>query len=27
MKELGVTIVWYENYDDIPDIIEKITQY
>lgn len=27
MKELGVTIVWYESYDDIPEIIEKITQY
>lgn len=22
MKELGVTIVWYENSDDIPEIIE-----
>lgn len=27
MKELGVTIIWYEDYDDIPDIIETITQY
>ena len=27
MKELGVTIVLYESYDDIPEIIEKITLY
>lgn len=27
MKELGVTIIWYEDYDDIPEIIETITQY
>jgi hypothetical protein len=25
MKELGVTIIWYEDYDDIPAILEKIT--
>jgi hypothetical protein len=24
MKELGVTIIWYEDYDDIPAIPEKI---
>ncbi len=24
MRELGVTIVWFENYDDIPDIIERV---
>jgi len=24
MKELGVTIVWYENYSDIPEIIQHI---
>ncbi|WP_462166410.1 SIR2 family protein [Pseudoalteromonas sp. GB43] len=24
MKELGVTIVWFESYDDIPDIIKRI---
>ena len=27
MKELGVTIVWYETYDEIPNIIEQILQY
>lgn len=26
MKELGVTIIWYENYDDIPEILEQLTQ-
>lgn len=24
MKELGVTVIWYEDYDEIPNIIEKI---
>ncbi|TOO96928.1 hypothetical protein CGH26_27460, partial [Vibrio parahaemolyticus] len=24
MKELGVTIIWYENYDDIPEIIKNV---
>ncbi|WP_347169636.1 SIR2 family protein [Pseudomonas salmasensis] len=24
MKELGVTIVWYENYSDIPEILQHI---
>lgn len=27
MKELGVTIIWYEDYDDIPSIIEEVTRY
>ncbi|WP_228269485.1 SIR2 family protein [Acinetobacter bereziniae] len=27
MKELGVTIIWYEDYDDIPLIIEEVTRY
>lgn len=27
MKELGVTIIWYEGYDEIPEIIERITNY
>ncbi|EOR10003.1 SIR2 family protein [Acinetobacter tandoii] len=27
MKELGVTIIWYEDYDDIPFIIEEVTRY
>jgi hypothetical protein len=27
MKELGVTVVWYESYDDIPGIIQKIAAY
>jgi len=27
MKELGVTIVWYESYDDIPQIVNRISQY
>lgn len=27
MKELGVTIIWYESYDDIPKIVNKISQY
>ena len=27
MKELGVTIVWYENYDDIPEIIETVVRH
>jgi len=26
MKELGVTVIWYESYDDIPNIIDKILQ-
>lgn len=25
MKELGVTIIWYEDYDDIPRILKQIT--
>lgn len=24
MKELGVSIIWYEDYDDIPDILNEI---
>jgi hypothetical protein len=26
MRELGVTIIWYENYNDIPEIIERIAK-
>ncbi len=26
MKELGVTIIWYENYDDIPEIIKAVVR-
>lgn len=26
MKELGVTIIWYESYEDIPNIIDQILQ-
>ncbi|MDE5488086.1 hypothetical protein [Elizabethkingia meningoseptica] len=24
MKELGVSIIWYESYDEIPEILNKI---
>lgn len=27
MQELGVNIIWYENYDEIPEIINKINMY
>lgn len=27
MKELGVTIIWYETYDDIPEIIRAVTKH
>lgn len=27
MKELGVTIIWYETYDDIPEIIQAVTKH
>ena len=27
MKELGVTIIWYESYNDIPEIIDKVTRH
>ncbi|EGQ9455984.1 hypothetical protein F1K68_01595 [Vibrio parahaemolyticus] len=27
MKELGVTIIWYENYDDIPEIIKTVVRH
>lgn len=27
MKELGVTIIWYETYDDIPKIIRVVTKH
>lgn len=27
MKELGVTIIWYEAYDDIPKIIQEVSGY
>lgn len=27
MKELGVTVIWYESYGEIPEIIQKITQH
>ena len=27
MKELGVTIVWYESYDDIPRIIREVSRH
>ena len=26
MRELGVTILWYEDYDEIPEILEKLTK-
>jgi hypothetical protein len=26
MKELGVSIIWYENYDEIPKILKKISK-
>ena len=27
MKELGVTIIWYESYDEIPEIIETVFKH
>lgn len=27
MKELGVTIIWYESYEEIPDIIKRVSKY
>ena len=27
MKELGVTIIWYESYDEIPQIIEQVLRH
>ncbi|GAB7211930.1 SIR2 family protein [Dickeya oryzae] len=27
MKELGVTIIWYEKYDDIPKFIREVVQH
>ena len=27
MKELGVTIIWYESYDDIPEIIKAVARH
>ncbi|NCG50732.1 SIR2 family protein [Serratia fonticola] len=27
MKELGVTIIWYEKYDDIPKFIREVTKH
>ncbi|WP_445773683.1 SIR2 family protein [Shewanella sp.] len=27
MKELGVTIIWYESYEDIPEIIKRVSKY
>ncbi|WP_318518224.1 SIR2 family protein [Photobacterium leiognathi] len=27
MKELGVTIIWYESYDEIPEIIRRVSTY
>lgn len=26
MTELGVTILWYETYDEIPEILERLTK-
>lgn len=26
MRELGVTVIWYEGYDEIPEILEKLTK-
>jgi hypothetical protein len=26
MKELGVTVIWYENYEDIPAILKRIAE-
>lgn len=27
MKELGVTVIWYEDYEDIPEILKRIADY
>jgi len=27
MKELGVIIIWYEDYDEIPEILDRTTNY
>ncbi|MBB1453752.1 SIR2 family protein [Pseudoalteromonas sp. SG43-5] len=27
MKELGVTIIWYESYEEIPEIIKRVSKY
>ncbi|MFH0286997.1 SIR2 family protein [Vibrio owensii] len=27
MKELGVTIIWYESYEEIPKIIKQVSKY
>jgi hypothetical protein len=27
MKELGVTIIWYESYDEIPEIIRSVSKH
>ncbi|QOD13872.1 SIR2 family protein [Psychrobacter sp. 28M-43] len=27
MKELGVTVIWYETYDDIPKILREVTKH
>jgi hypothetical protein len=27
MKELGVIVIWYEDYDDIPSILKRIADY
>ena len=26
MKELGVSVIWYENYDEIPQFIEEVVR-
>jgi hypothetical protein len=27
MMELGVTVIWYERYDEIPEVLEKLTKH
>lgn len=27
MMELGVTVIWYEKYDEIPEILERLTKH
>ncbi|MBX8550072.1 hypothetical protein K5D68_10800 [Pseudomonas cichorii] len=27
MRELGVTVIWYENYDEIPEVLEALTKH
>ena len=27
MMELGVTVIWYEKYDEIPEILERLIKH